>query len=72
MLHEGLLVPVLLHVIETIIWREEERSTIRAVQMENLRGLLNIMRMDSVPNLRNRELGRTEKGVGERMNEIIL
>ena len=30
---------------ETMIWREE-RSKVRAVQMDNLRGLLSIRRMD--------------------------
>ena len=30
-LHELLLVPVLTHVSETMIWREKERSRIRAV-----------------------------------------
>ena len=40
-----LLVPVLLHVSETL-WKE--RSRIRAVQMDNLRGLLVIRRMDRV------------------------
>ena len=39
-LHEGLLVLVLLYGSETMIWREKERSMIRAVQMENFRGLL--------------------------------
>ena len=37
-LHEALLVPVLMYVSETVIWREKERSRIRAVQMDNLRG----------------------------------
>ena len=36
-LHESLLVPVLMYGSETIIWREKERSRIRAVQMDNLR-----------------------------------
>ena len=30
---------------DTIIWREKERSRIRAVQMDNLRGLLGIRKM---------------------------
>ena len=37
---------------ETMLW--EERSWIRAVQMDNLRGLLDIRRMDRVPNARIR------------------
>ena len=49
-LHESLLVPVLVYGSETMIWRgrEKERSRIRVVQMENLRGLLGIKRMDKV------------------------
>ena len=47
-LHETLLVHVLLYVIETMLWKEDEISRIRAVQMENLRGLLRIRRMDSL------------------------
>ena len=51
-LHEALLVPVLLFVSETILWREKERSRIGAMQKDNLRGLLGIRRMDRVPNAR--------------------
>ena len=46
-LHETLLVPVLMYGSETMLWKEEERSRIRAVQMDNLRDLLGIRRMDS-------------------------
>ena len=49
-LHESLLVPVLTNGSETIIWREKERFRIRAVQIDNLRGLLDIRRMDKVLN----------------------
>ena len=45
-LHESLLVPVITSGSETMIWREKERSKIRAVQMENLSGQLGISRMD--------------------------
>ena len=45
-LHETLLVPVLMYGNETL-WKEKERSRISAVQMDNLRGLLGIRRMDS-------------------------
>ena len=55
-LHETLLVPVLAYGSETMLWKEKERSRIRAVQMDNLRGLLGIRRMDRVPNARIREL----------------
>ena len=41
-LHETLLVPVFKDGSETILWREKERSRVRAVQMDNLRGLLGV------------------------------
>ena len=49
-LHETLLVPVPMYDSETILWKEEERSRIRAVQMDNLRGLVGIRRMDRILN----------------------
>ena len=55
-LHETLLVPVFMYGSETMIWREKERSIMRYVQMDNLRGLLGIKRTDKVPNARIREL----------------
>ena len=48
-LYEGFLMPVLLYGSETMIWKEKERSRIRAVQMDSLRGLLGIMSI-RVPN----------------------
>ena len=41
-LHESLLVPVLTYGSEIMMWREKERSRIRAVLIDNLRGLLGI------------------------------
>ena len=46
-LHELVLMLVLMYGSETMMWREKERSWIRAVQMVNLRGLLGIRIMDS-------------------------
>ena len=40
---------------ETLLWKEKERSRIKAVQMDNLRGFLGIRRMNSP--------GSTDKGV---------
>ena len=51
-LHESLLVLVLTNGSETVVWKEKERSRIRAVQMDKLRGLLGIRKMDKVPNAR--------------------
>ena len=47
---------------ETLIWKEKERSRIRAVQMDSLRGLLGIRRMDKVPNVWIRELCSDKRG----------
>ena len=55
-LHETLLVTVLTYNDETMLWKEKERIRVRAVQMDNLRELLGINRMDRVPNARIREL----------------
>ena len=59
--HESLLVPVLAYDSETMMWREEERSRIGVVQMDNLRGRLGIKRMDKVLNSRIRQLCRVLK-----------
>ena len=71
-LHEILFVPVLTSGSETMLWKEKERSKIQAVQMDNLRGLLGIRRMDRVPNAQIGELCRMAKGVDERIDECVL
>ena len=48
MLDEELLMPLLLYGSEKMIWREKERSTIRAGQIDSLRSFLGIRRMDHV------------------------
>ena len=50
---------------ETILWRKKERSIIWAVQMDNLRDLFGIKRMDKISNARIRE-------VDERIDERVL
>ena len=47
-LHMSLLVPVLMYGSDTTIWKEKEKYRIKAVQMDNLRGLLGIKRMGKV------------------------
>ena len=71
-LYETLLLPVLIHGSRTMIWKEKERFRIRIVQMDNLRGLLGIRRMDRIPNTRIRELCGVTKGVDKRIDEIVL
>ena len=63
---------VLTYGSETMIWREKERSRISAVQMDNLRGLLCIRRMDKVPNARIRKLCGVTKGIDEKIGEGFL
>ena len=55
-LHETLLLPVLMYGSDTMLWREKESSRVRAVQIHDLNGLLDVRRMDRVPNARVREL----------------
>ena len=50
--------PILLHRNEIMIWREKDRSRIRAVQMDNLRGLLGIRRIDRMYGLERCALWR--------------
>ena len=64
--------PVRMYGSETIIWKEEERARIRVVQMDKIRSLLGIRRMDRVPNARIRELCGMAKGVDERIEEDVL
>ena len=71
-MHETLLVPVLMYVSETMIWKQKKSFRIRAVQMDNLRGLLGIERMDRVSKARVRELCGLTKGLDERIDEVKL
>ena len=66
-LHESMLVPILTYGSETI-WRE--RSRVTAVQMDNLKGLQGIMRMDKFPNPQIGQLYGVTKGVDE--NIVLL
>ena len=70
--YEILLVSVLMYGSKTMLWRKKERSRVKAVQMDNLRGLLSIRRMDRVLNAQIRELCRVRKGLDERIDEGIL
>ena len=55
-----------------LLWKEKERSRIRTVEMDNLRGLLGIKRIDRVPNEWISELCRVMKGVDERIDEGVM
>ena len=49
--------------IDSMKWKEEERSGIRDVQMDNLRGLLGVMKMVKIPNAQIKELYAVMKGL---------
>ena len=66
-----MLIAILMYSSETMFWKEE-RSRVRAVQMDNLRGFLGIRRMDRVPNTGIRELCKVKKGLNERIDEGIF
>ena len=44
----------------------------RAVHLENVRGLLGIRKMDRIPNARIRDLCRVRKDLDERIDEGVL
>ena len=71
-LHEILLVPVLTYGNETMLWKEKEISRIRVLQMDNLRGLPGIRRMDRVLKAQIKELCKVTKGVDERIDKGVL
>ena len=71
-LHKTLLVPPLTYDSETMLWKEKERSRIRVVQMDNLRGLLDIRRMDRVLNAQIRKLYGMTKAMDEMIYEGVL
>ena len=53
--------PVLMYDSETMIWKEKERSRIWDVQMDNLRGLLGIRRMN-IPECMDKGVVRCGEG----------
>ena len=70
-LDESLLVPILRYSSDTMIWREKERTRIRAVQMDNFRCLLGIRRMGKIPKAWIRELYGVTKGDDERIAKRV-
>ena len=55
-----------------MLWKEKDRSRVRAMQVNNLRGLLDIRRKYRVPNARIRELCRMKMDLDERIDEGVL
>ena len=70
-MHESLLMPVLTYSSETMIWKQKERSRIRALQIDNLRGLLGIRRRDKILNAWISELCGMMKKVENRIEDVL-
>src|SRR5678815_40660 len=71
-LHDGMLLPVLLHSSETMVRNKKYRSKVQCAQMDNLRGMLGVRRIDKMRNEHIRELCGVKKGVNKRINESML
>ena len=61
-LHEDVLLPVLMYSSETIVWNKMYRSKVQCVQMDNLKGVLGVRRIDKMRNERIRECVVGRKG----------
>ena len=51
--------------------REKERPRIRAMKMNNIRGLLGVRRLYRIPNARVRELCSVKKRLDKRIGEMF-
>ena len=56
----------------TMLWKGKDRFRIRALQMDNLRSLLGLRKMDRVPNAWMRELCGVMNEVDERIDDGVL
>ena len=54
--------PVLMYGSEVMIWKEKERYWIRAVQMDSLRGLLDIKSIGQSTESMDKEVLRSDEG----------
>ena len=70
--NEGLFVPILMHGRKIMAWREKKRSSIRAVEMINLGCLLGTRGIDSMLNVRIRELCGIKNTMDEKINGCVL
>ena len=57
---------------DTILWKEKWRSRIRAVEVDNPKGLLGVRRVDRAPIAWIRELCGVKEGLDERIDEGAL
>src|SRR5678816_32877 len=55
-----------------MVWNKKYRSKVHCVQMNNLRGVLGVRRIDKMRNERIRKLSGVKKGVNERINASML
>src|SRR5678815_335511 len=57
---------------ESMVWNKRYRSKVQCVQMDNLRSVLGVRRIDKMRNERIGELCGAKKRVNERINESTL
>ena len=69
--HETLFMAVLMYGSESMIRKEKDRSTIKVLQMDNIRGLIGIKGMDKVLNTWIRVLYGVSKGIEERVDGVL-
>ena len=62
--------PLLMYESETVVWMKKEKS--RAVQIDNLRGLLGIRKLDRMPEAYASELQGIKKGMYERIKKSFI
>ena len=62
----------MLRIYSLSVWKEKEKSRVRAVQMDSPKRLLGITRMDRFPNARISELCGVKKGLNEMIVECVL
>ena len=64
--------PVLMYGSEKLFWKDKERSTVRVVQVDSLRGWLGIRKIDRVLNTRIRKLWGLKKCLDRRIDEDVF
>ena len=71
-MQETLVVPVLMYGSKAMLWKEKKKSRIRDAQINIIKGLVGIRRVNRVPNAWIREFYGVTKGVDDRIDEGVL
>ena len=71
-LYESLLAPTILYGSETLYMKEQEKSRVRAIEMDYLRKIVGVRRTDKVRNTMVREICGVKAGVDGRRERLML